>query len=296
MLRTTWWASCLILGGLAVPAFGQVKLEWKLKEGDTFYLENVVESRQTIKESDKTVKQDLNSTTVTRFTVKKKTEEGRWVLEQKIESVKIKSAGGFGAGVDKFADQMKGAVLTLTLDKDGTVYKLEGYDDLVKKVARDDEDAAEMFRLAVSEETYKTAAGLIFGFLPDRPVDKGKTWNKKLTIPLGPLGSLKTDNTYTLKDTTTEGAQIGYTARVDYSIPDKKSDKVPFKIVKGDLSADEAKGTMVFDPEKGRLVRSEETLVLKGKLTLDVSGTEFDVTVEQNTKSKSRLLDKLPDN
>jgi hypothetical protein len=295
MLRKAWYMTVLIAVASTVPLYGQTKLEWKLKEGDIFYLETVVTSKQSITSGGKTVKQDLNSTTVTGFTVKKKTAEGGYVLEQKIESVKIKTAGGFGQGVEKLAKKMKGALLTLTLDKNMKVAGLEGYEDLVKKIAGDDSDAADAFRLMVPEETYKMAAGLVFGFLPDKAVVKGKSWKKKLKVPLGPLGSLKTENEYTLKETTTEGVRIDFTSKVNYTAPDDKSDKVPFKIVKGDLSADEAKGTLVFDPAKGRLIRSEEKLVLSGNLTVEVAGNKLDLKVEQTTTSKGRLLDKAPE-
>src|SRR5262249_2915124 len=47
MLRKSCLGVLLLLGGLAVPAYGQVKLEWKFKEGDTFWVESTSKTRQT---------------------------------------------------------------------------------------------------------------------------------------------------------------------------------------------------------------------------------------------------------
>src|SRR5262245_24434362 len=41
-------ASLLTVAGLAAPSQGQVKLQWKLNEGDTFYVENVTRISQTV--------------------------------------------------------------------------------------------------------------------------------------------------------------------------------------------------------------------------------------------------------
>jgi hypothetical protein len=286
----------VVLAVTVVPAFAQVKLAWKLKEGDTFYLETSVLIKQEMKSNGKEVKQDTDNTTVTRFTVKKKTKEGGFVLEQKIESVKVKAAPGPLTDAQKLADQMKGATLTLTLTlgKDFDV-KIDGYEDLAKKIAKDDTEVGDLFRMMFPEETFQKTAGKVFGFLPAEAVAKNKPWKaKKMKIPLGPLGMLTAENKYTLRETTNEGAQISFTTDLDYSPPDKDSGKVPFKIVDGKLTADEASGIIVFDPDKGRLVRSEEKIVLKGTLKIEAAGSQFDLSAEQTITHKSRLLDKLP--
>src|SRR5262249_51794720 len=138
MRQSTGWALALVLSGMTVPAYGQDKLAWKFKEGDKFYLENVTGMKQTIEVAGQEIKQEIDATMVARFTVKKKTKDGV-EMAVKYESVKAKGKGQGIEAVTKIMELIKGAEFTFTLDKDNKVTKFTGYDELIKKITKDDE-------------------------------------------------------------------------------------------------------------------------------------------------------------
>src|SRR5262245_42776375 len=76
----------LLLAGFALPAYGQVKLEWKFKEGDTFWIETVAKTRQTVKELGRESKREQEQTTVWHFTVVKATAD-TIILDQVLEGL-----------------------------------------------------------------------------------------------------------------------------------------------------------------------------------------------------------------
>src|SRR5438067_1226448 len=49
MWRQHWLTAVLAMGTVAVPASAQVQLQWKLKDGDKFYLETTSTTKQTMK-------------------------------------------------------------------------------------------------------------------------------------------------------------------------------------------------------------------------------------------------------
>src|SRR5207253_11009480 len=104
MLRKAWVGAVLVFDGLSVPAYGQVKMEWKFNEGDKFYVEDVSTMKQKIEFMGKGFDQTLKTTMVTSYTVKTKGTD-TVVLVQKIEGVDVKSMGGLGRDMDKMMEK-----------------------------------------------------------------------------------------------------------------------------------------------------------------------------------------------
>ncbi len=303
MLQRCWLAAVLTLGVLALPAHGQVAMEWKLKEGDKFYLETVSTFKQVMRTLGRELKQDLEQTTVFGVTVTKKDADGSFVLEQKIEALMIKNAAGTAGGTDdKFNQQLIGAVFKVTVSPKGEVTKFEGYDDLVKKVVGDDAAARKVFQAIMPEEYSKRSAAEAFAFLPDKPVKTADNWERKLETSLGPLGSFSSKRTYTYEGReTAEGKdleKITFTAATTYNPPTPpKSGEPPafaFQVDKGDLKVEDYKGTVWFDAAAGRLARSEWSMRVRGTVVITVSGTKIDTEAQQDQTVKIRLLDKNP--
>src|SRR5262249_10033266 len=122
MRQGFWLGVMLVLGAPAVPAFGQGKLEWKFKEGDKFYLEERSNLKQTMKFMGSDLKQELDHTRLTSFTVLKKTDEGL-VLEQKIESVKITRASGSAKPEGNLLKELEGATFKVYFNSKMKVIK-----------------------------------------------------------------------------------------------------------------------------------------------------------------------------
>src|SRR5205814_1917917 len=133
-----------------------------------------------------------------------------------------------------------------------------------------------------------------FTQLPSRPVQKGDKWSRDQNIPLGPLGNLKATNDYTFQGAEKDGALITYKGSMAFVPPKGNAGDAPFKVVKSTLKSDDARGSMVFDAQRGRLVRSANSMTVRGSMTIEVMGNELemDMTLEQSTTS--RVLTKLP--
>ena len=89
MRRRSRFLALLVLILLPATARAQVRLEWKLKPGDVFFVEEVTQVRQTLILMGSETRQDLDQTRVLRFTVLKKNEDGGLVLAKKIETIRI---------------------------------------------------------------------------------------------------------------------------------------------------------------------------------------------------------------
>jgi len=294
MLRKAWIGAVLVFGGLSMPAYGQVTLEWKFNEGDKFYVEDVSTMKQKIGFMGKDIDQTQKTTMVTSYTVKKKT-GNEVVLEQKIEGVDVKVMGGLGGDLDKMMEKLKGAKFTLTLNpKEGKITKFEGYEDFIKALTEGNEEVGKFIKMMLSEDVLKKSSEEAFGFLPGKAVAKGDSWKKEQSIPFGPLGSFKTVNNYTYQGKEENLEKIGLKAELTYSPPKGDAGFGLFKIVKGNLKSEGARGTLIFDADKGRLSKYSMAMVFRGSLTMDIMGNmiDMDVTIDQN--SNSRVLNRNP--
>jgi len=295
MLRRAWVGVALVFGLLAAPALGQgpTKLQWKFKEGDKFYVEDVSNMKQKIEFMGKPIEQKQKTTMVTSYNVTKVASDNT-TLVSKIEDVKVQSEGGLGGELDKVMEKLKGATFTITLDKTGKITKFEGYNEFIKKLTEGMEEVGKFVRMMITEDVLKKSAEEAFSFLPPNPVEKGGTWKRENVIPFGPLGSFKASNEYTYQGTEDGLAKIGLKAQLNYSPPKGDAGFGLFKITRGNLKSEGARGTLYFDVQKGRLAKYSMAMVFRGSLTMDIMGNmvDMDVTIDQN--SNSRVLNRNP--
>jgi Family of unknown function (DUF6263) len=298
MCQGFWLGVVLVVGAPTAPATGQIKIEWKLKEGDKFYLEERSNLKQTMKFMGSDLKQELDHTRLTLFTVLKKTDESL-VLEQKIESVKINRASGSAKPEGKLLQELEGATFKVYFNSKMKVIKLDGYDNLIKKMAKN-EEIGKNARLLLPEESLSRPVEAFFTFLPDKAVAKGDKWAHEFSLPLGPLGTLKQENGYTVLGTDrVEGKEV-----VKLEVVNKKSSFTPaagggaqpFRVAKGDIrvNAKKTRGTVYFSASLGRLVKSVKTMHVEGTLTIDVKGNMLTMDLEQEDTVTARILDKKP--
>jgi hypothetical protein len=291
MARRYGFAVLMFLTGLltVTAQTTPVTLEWKFKQGDKFYLENVTSVKQSIDVAGNKIPMDSVNTTVSSFKVIKADKDGT-VLEQKIEASQVK--GGKAGPQQQVAEKLVGSVLTITLNKKGEVTKIAGFDELIKKLSEDNEEVGKLLKVILTEDTMKQGIQEAFAFMPDKPVVKGDSWKRKLSMSMGPIGTFVVDQEYTYDGKMKDGEQVGVKGTFTYQPPKGDVGGLPFKVTKGDFKTDEAKGTLIFDPEKGRLVRNEFKAKLKGNLTIAVGDQEAKMELEQETDTKIRILDK----
>jgi hypothetical protein len=285
-------AAVLFLFALAVPAFAQAPLEWKLKKGDHFYLRNVTTTKQTLKAVGKELTQNSELTVVLGFTVMDQSSEGL-LLRETIEELTVKPDKGDAVSDDK----LLGVSFDLLLSPKWEVLKFEGYDKLIEKLAGDDVSARQALQATVSEDSLKKTVREVFAFVPDRPVKEGATWDRSVEEPFGVLGTLREARTYKLEGKADLGGKkvdrITFTSSVEYK-PGKPDKSLAYHVVSGEMKADEAKGTVYFDQTAGRLVQMESQTKLRGRMVLSISGSNVDAVVEQEQTTKVAVLSEKP--
>jgi hypothetical protein len=273
-------ASCL-------PAHGQVKLEWKFKENDELTLDTVALLKQTLRVGSQSGEQELEHGTKAIITVKKVHADGTVELSQLFDRVQARNRRGEGAPAGAgYVRGLEDAVLHLTLNAKREVVRLEGYDELVKRVSKDDANTAKAVRELLKPETLRRSAEELFGFLPDKPVNPGDKWERKLEAPLGPLGTVTATHAYTYAGTEAKEGKtlhkITVTTSLAYSIPKEATPGFQFKILKGDVSVVESSGEIYFDADAGRLVSSRMEMKIQGSLTVSAENQMHELTLEQD--------------
>jgi hypothetical protein len=290
MVRHYGWV-VVLAAGLAGPAQGQqVKLEWKFNQGDKFFLENVTTLKQTIEVMGQKIPQESVNTTVSSFKVLKST-PSEVVLEQKIESLKMKGGQGPQA---QLAEQMVGTVFTLTLNTKGEVTKMAGYDELIKKLSQNNEEVAKLLKSILTEDTMKQGIQEAFNFVPGKAVNKGDSWKRQMRLSMGPMGTFLVDMDYTFQGKVKDGEEVAFKGTYGYEAPKGGAGGLPFKVTKGEFKTEEAKGTLVFDGGTGRLVRHEFKAKLNGTMTIAVGAQEASMELKQETDTKIRILKEMP--
>jgi hypothetical protein len=296
-MRLRSWIGVFCAFAIVAPAaHAQVQLEWKLKEGDRFYLEVESTFKQTLevagKDTNNKIEQNLTKTIVLQFYVEKKNTDGSYVIKETVEGMKVQGAGGPEVKDEK----IQGASFTLTLDLKFEVLKVEDYDQVVKKLSADDPKVAKIVKALVSEDLLKKSAQETFSFLPYKQVKVGDDpWGKekKIKMPLGPFGSYELINTYKYEGKGTgkekDFEKITFTTTAEYS-PPKDDAGLEFKVTKGELKLENAKGTIYFDAAAGRLVSYEMSFDLTGSLTLNNNGVPLETKIKEQKQTVKATL------
>lgn len=284
----------VLLAVLAAPAWGQVTIAWTFKEGDKLYLQNVTSTKQTVEVLGQSTPLSLTNTTVSSFTVMKKTADGV-VLRQVIDYQTIKAEGQLAAQQERMALLMKGATFTFTLDNKGRITKVEGYDDLIKRLSEGNDEVAKVLRVMLSEDTLRQGVQEAFAFPPGKPVTKGDHWQSKMAISMGPLGQFAADQHYTYEGQIKDAASIS--TKGDFRFLPGKEDAnatLPFRVTKADIVTKRAKGAILFDTNAGRMVSQEMDMHLAGPMTIAVKGQEAEMTMNMEMTVKLTWSDKKP--
>jgi hypothetical protein len=293
-------AALAAVGLWAGMVSAQVPLEWKFKEGSTFYLELTSTSKQVLKTVGRELKQDLEQTTVFSVRVDKIDEQKNVVLEQKLEWLSVKTTAT-SLPDDRYNQQLAGVAFKVTLNPKGEVIKLEGYDKMLDHVAKDDENARKAVKALLSEESLMKAAEEVFAFLPEKPVKTGDTWTREAKRSLGPLGTLQLTRKYSYDGPETVDGRslerITFTGSGVFTPGAKTEAPFQFKVEKGDVKVPEYKGSVWFDAAAGRPVKSEWNLRIKSEVTIKAGESKdgIDTDQTQDLTVKMRVLDQKPE-
>lgn len=270
-------------------------LRWQFKQGDSFQLETRSQLQQVVKAAQQEFKQDIVHTTVVKYTVSEVAPDGSVTLDQQIDSMKATNPDGTpSSGNNAVLNQLQGAILKAKLKPALEVEQLEGYEELVKRLAGDDPSVRRVVQALLSEEQLKNSISHSLGFVPQKPALVGETWKREMTMSLGPLGSVLINQAYKFEGMeNVEGvslAKISYQPTISYISPKPEAMNPEMSIVKGTMQLKSGQGVLYFDPAKGRLQRNSLKLVLIGEMTAKVQGKEVPVTFEQTQSFEVRMM------
>jgi len=146
-------------------------------------------------------------------------------------------------------------------DASGHVQKVDGVDELVERMGGNTPQGA-MVKSMLNEQTLKQYADFGRG-LPDHPVRTGDTWPMNVEIPMGQIGTLVINLTYTF--TGWDDHDGRKCAKLDYSGTVKsKPGAAPATFA---LDSGKMTGTTWFDSDAGVVVENTSTQNMNMKVT-----------------------------
>src|SRR5260370_10398889 len=292
-----------------VKAEESVWIGWKLEVGKTFYQEMTTDTTQTMTVLGQTITQIQKVTYFFSWTPVNHDNGGNWTVKQKIDGLKMEIEIGGNkipfdstkdtAGTNPLSDFFKalvGSEFTCTIDKDMKITKIEGRDEFLKKLVKENQAMEPLLKTILSDEALKQMSDPAFAAIPDKAVKKGDSWDKKSTLNMGPIGSFETNYKYTFDGPDEKKLQkIKVDQTLKYVPPGPNAGgALPFKILKADLNSKESKSDILFDSEKGRVGGSNMTMKLAGTLTIDIGGMSSDVTLDQTQTTTVKTSDENP--
>jgi len=271
-----------------------------------YYQTLKTETTQKMKVMGMEVTQVQNQTFFIKWTPKPKDKDGNWVVTQKIVGVIMKiDIGGntiaydSTAGVQQqnpmteFFKTLLDLELTFTIDKDMNVKKIEGNDDFIKKLSKTNPQMEPLLKSILSEDALKKMTEPTLFAFP--PAASKTTWPRSSTLTLGPIGSYKTDYSFTRggKDKESGKEKIEIKQSMVYSKPTEKG-KLPFVIDDGELSGKDGSGYALFNPAKGRFDKYVMKMKLEGNLKIDIGGMKTTVELSQDQDATVESSDTNP--
>jgi RNA polymerase sigma factor (sigma-70 family) len=228
-----------------------------------------------------------------------------WVLRQKIEAIKFDlEIGGnkisFDSTLDKqteggvldFYRALIGTELTVTLNRQYQVEKIQGREELHKKMLAAHPSMGTLLGQVLGEEALRYVAETSFAGLPRGPVRIGDSWIARRKLDVSRAGAFEVTYRYTYTGTQDR------LDRIKIQVEDVRSSRPaaegagPVKIANLTVKSSESSGTLLFDREKGRAVSLELSLKMEAKLFPGDQHSEMDLI--QTTKTTVKTLDVNP--
>lgn len=285
-----------------VPKDLDAQIKWKLAKGDVFYVTTEDRSAGTVELKQgpgggAAMKQRSDARAVCKYEVLAATGTERVV---KVTYLSYAMTIGIGdqPGTETSVD-VNGASVTLTLDAQFHVTKTEGAKEFIAKFGANLGGAG--FGGAATEKGMAEGLRQVFAVVPPKGVNGGAKWDQKSVLPMGQLGRLTRTAKCTAADLRDGTGHVVIATVADYAwaAPTEEEKKDipagnPAVITSADIKADKCKGTVTFDPKRGRLVSSTEEVPLSGTLSLKLGETALEVTTEMTSTRTLTVSDKPP--
>jgi hypothetical protein len=304
MQRRVQLATFALLFLQAMPAAAQVKMEWKFKDGEEFFIEEKTSGKMSMKFEGMAMDMEQKSVRLLHFVVKSRSREGM-VLEQRTEAFSSEASimGNPTPADTEVENLMKSGVFTFKLSPEGKVTEFTGYKEFAKNfadaIANADETKAlilKMMQSMVTEDLMRAGIVDLFDVLPSGAVKGGDTWKHTQALSFGPIGAFKVTQNMTYKgQNEKELAKVDTKGEFEFDVAKKADDSIPFKITKFDFATKSYSGHMLFDAKAGRLTSGEFTTQMSGTLGAEAAGMQFQVELDGTQTMTRRLTSKRPE-
>lgn len=298
----------IVFVGLASQATAQDRLAWKFVDGQKFYMQEIMEQKQTVVTGTNKEEKNTKQTTVTQFEVIKATADGGANMEMTMLSVKEENLNQVSeqqqeqqAASAAILKRMEGSKFKVGLDGKGEITKFDGYEDFVAKVSEGDARMARVFRSIMSPEVFQKMVTQTFSIVPNKNSEKGESWKQNQGMSLGPFGQVAIVRSiqhagYVKSKSGKTYVALGMSGNARYQPPTKDYPGLPFKILDGDLKFEGITGKGYFDANMGRLVQLQVNLKMKGQLKIKLLANQQQATVdlEQSQSGKVRITNTNP--
>jgi hypothetical protein len=268
-----------------------LKLVWKLKADDVFFQELVVTQKPTFNVQGIAVAALLQYRIVSRFTVKKRNDDGSLVVEQKIESARLLQADDLTRPlVAGSVAQLPGTVYNLELNAKMDVTKFEGAVAGPKVAPLAGGMGLHMAGLIDRDGWKELAQATFFQF--DQPLKVKDRWSKRMTHNWGALGAWSGQIHYLYLGKQDRLHQVGYRLQLAYNAPAAGAVGM-LKVAGANFQPPQAEGVLLFDAVKGRVIAAEERFRVRGVIQLPVLGQNTPVEIEEDQHFAIRIHEKL---
>ncbi|MBI1831421.1 MAG: hypothetical protein HYR84_08225 [Planctomycetes bacterium] len=286
-ILVTTWATCLLIAG-GVSA--QAALNWKFTKGRSFDAERNAVQEQVVEFNGKQFKTESQSVWNVRFEVTG-VQPDFATIRATFTKVEHKIVGASEAEwIDaKLHEKMQGSVFELDVAPSGRIVAMRGYGAFVKRLAGKDEARAAAVRVTLPEMAVKNMLEDFFGPLPTMRVAKGDGWRREYAEPIPHFGKLRSTASYRYTGKVDGHERIDFTIATQYELPAKDDKMTLFRIVKGKIDSDDAKGWLTFDPLAGTLVEHERTMRLLGVLSMESMGRAQELRFTSENSVKIRI-------
>jgi len=285
----------LVFSLLATVASSQdpekVHLAWKFMKGESLRYEMTYGMDMNI--ADMEIKQEILSA----FTmgVQEVNADGSATVEMRYDRVKIKMSGVLEVEYDSDAPKkeggekkegeegmpdiagmmsramgvMVGKSFTVRMSRKGEMSDIKGFDKIMEAMAKEfgAEGGGEMLKGMYSEDQVRQMFQSGFGFVPNRAVAKGESWDNNAEFKLEQLGTMSMKSKLTLRDIKREGKEAAI--KMDTKIDVKGDEGAMVEVTDGKMNSE-----LTWSVELGRLESMSGTMTMK----MGAAGQEFDIS------------------
>ncbi len=266
------------------------------KAGDTFTQEVVVTRLSAYRILGADVGQNVQYIFVSRLTIAKAERDGSMIVKQKIQEARFsKGDPAMQALLNDALKKTKGVDFEFTLDSKGRVTRFQGPKEPRKLFAGNNPLAGQTFLLwsFLDDDAWKELAEITF-FQPDKPLERGVKWSRKLTHSWGPLGTWAGQTAYVAAGKQKGMERINYMHEMTYQPPRAAGRELGFKVSKADFRPLAAGGAILVDPEQGTVSVAEETFRVRGALLVTFGDTDAAVEMDETQHFRLRILPATP--